>query len=170
VTTKKVHFRNIAVELRWFLRGDANVRWLHELGVTIRDERAAPDGGHVDQIAQVVEQLKTNPDSRRICVSALPAAAAQVPGARGGARLRNRSRAGRRHPIGTGCPVPLQPVWRCATHRLDTTGLGANPESKAGTNARRVVRPQPGPLLALALALPLAFPRRAGGSLKFLCA
>ncbi len=88
VTTKKVHFKSIAYELLWFLRGDSNVRWLQEHGVTIWDEWAradgdlgpvygvqwrswpTPDGGHVDQIAQVVEQLRANPDSRRIIVSA----------------------------------------------------------------------------------------------------
>ncbi len=88
VTTKKVHFRSIAIELLWFLRGDSNVRWLQERGVTIWDEWArpdgdlgpvygvqwrnwpTPDGGHVDQIAEVVKQLKANPDSRRIVVSA----------------------------------------------------------------------------------------------------
>ena len=88
VTTKKVHFKSVALELLWFLRGDANVRWLQERGVTIWNEWAradgdlgpvygvqwrswpAPDGGHIDQIAQVVQQLKTNPDSRRIIVSA----------------------------------------------------------------------------------------------------
>jgi thymidylate synthase len=93
VTTKKVHFKSIALELLWFLRGDSNVRWLQERGVTIWDEWAAPDGelgpvygvqwrswprpegGHVDQIAQVVEQLRTNPDSRRIIVSAWNVAA-----------------------------------------------------------------------------------------------
>jgi len=88
VTTKKVHFKSVALELLWFLRGDSNVRWLKERGVTIWDEWAredgdlgpvygvqwrnwpTPDGGHVDQIAQVVQQLRTNPDSRRIIVSA----------------------------------------------------------------------------------------------------
>ena len=88
VTTKKVHFRSIALELLWFLRGDSNARWLQERGVTIWDEWAredgdlgpvygvqwrswpTPDGGHVDQIAEVVKQLRTNPDSRRIVVSA----------------------------------------------------------------------------------------------------
>ncbi len=88
VTTKKVHFKSIALELLWFLRGDGNAKWLQERGVTIWDEWAAPDGdlgpvygvqwrswptpggGHIDQIAEVVEQLKTNPDSRRIIVSA----------------------------------------------------------------------------------------------------
>ncbi|MFN3416888.1 MAG: thymidylate synthase [Caldimonas sp.] len=88
VTTKKVHFKSIALELLWFLRGDSNVRWLQERGVTIWDEWAredgdlgpvygvqwrswpTPDGGHIDQIAEVVQQLKTTPDSRRIIVSA----------------------------------------------------------------------------------------------------
>jgi thymidylate synthase len=88
VTTKKVHFRSVALELLWFLRGDSNVRWLQEHGVTIWDEWAdengdlgpvygvqwrswpTPDGGHVDQIAEVVRLLREEPDSRRIVVSA----------------------------------------------------------------------------------------------------
>jgi thymidylate synthase len=88
VTTKKVHFPSIAYELLWFLRGDGNVRWLQEHGVTIWDEWAADDGdlgpvygvqwrswptadrGHVDQIAVVVRLLRDDPDSRRIVVSA----------------------------------------------------------------------------------------------------
>jgi len=88
VTTKKVHLKSIIVELLWFLRGDNNVKWLQERGVTIWDEWARedgslgpvygvqwrnwpkPDGGHVDQISEVVKQLKTTPDSRRIIVSA----------------------------------------------------------------------------------------------------
>ncbi len=88
VTTKKVFLRAIIVELLWFLRGDSHVQWLQENGCTIWDEWARPDGslgpvygvqwrswptpggGHIDQIAQVVQQLKTNPDSRRIIVSA----------------------------------------------------------------------------------------------------
>ena len=88
VTTKKVFWKAVVLELLWFLRGDSNAKWLQERGVTIWDEWAAPDGdlgpvygvqwrswptpdgGHIDQIAQVVQQLKTNPDSRRIIVSA----------------------------------------------------------------------------------------------------
>jgi thymidylate synthase len=88
VTTKKVHLKSIIVELLWFLRGDDNVQWLQERGVTIWDEWARedgslgpvygvqwrnwpkPGGGHVDQIAEVVKQLKQSPDSRRIIVSA----------------------------------------------------------------------------------------------------
>lgn len=88
VTTKKVHLKSIIVELLWFLRGDSNVRWLQERGVTIWDEWAradgelgpvygvqwrswsTPDGRHIDQMAEVVRTLKANPDSRRIIVSA----------------------------------------------------------------------------------------------------
>jgi thymidylate synthase len=88
VTTKKVHVRSVICELLWFLRGDTNVAWLHEHGVSIWDEWAdeqgelgpvygkqwrawlAPDGRTIDQITQAVEQLRRNPDSRRIIVSA----------------------------------------------------------------------------------------------------
>src|SRR5690606_13036240 len=88
VTTKKLHLRSIIIELLWFLRGDSNVRWLQERGVTIWDEWAdeqgelgpvygaqwrswpTPDGGVIDQITDVVEQIRTNPDSRRLIVSA----------------------------------------------------------------------------------------------------
>ena len=88
VTTKRVHVRSIIYELLWFLRGDTNVSWLREHGVTIWDEWAnekgelgpvygkqwrawlAPDGRTIDQITQAVEQLRSNPDSRRIIVSA----------------------------------------------------------------------------------------------------
>ncbi|MCR6689678.1 thymidylate synthase [Cellulomonas sp.] len=88
VTTKRVHLRSVVHELLWFLRGDSNVRWLQEHGVRIWDEWAdadgelgpvygvqwrswpTPDGGHVDQLAQLVENLRTNPDSRRHVVSA----------------------------------------------------------------------------------------------------
>jgi len=88
VTTKRVHTKSIIYELLWFLRGDTNVRWLQDRGVTIWDEWAdqdgelgpvygkqwrswpTPGGGTVDQIARVLEQLRTDPDSRRIIVSA----------------------------------------------------------------------------------------------------
>ncbi|NHC15503.1 thymidylate synthase [Motilibacter deserti] len=88
ITTKKVHFRSIAYELLWFLRGEGNVKWLQENGVTIWDEWAAedgslgpvygvqwrawptPDGGTVDQIANVLHLLRTDPNSRRMVVSA----------------------------------------------------------------------------------------------------
>ena len=88
ITTKRVHFKSIAYELLWFLRGEGNVGWLRENGVTIWDEWAdengelgpvygvqwrswpAPDGSHIDQISQVIETLRSDPDSRRMIVSA----------------------------------------------------------------------------------------------------
>ena len=88
VTTKRVHVRSVVGELLWFLRGESNVAWLREQGVRIWDEWAdadgelgpvygvqwrswpTPSGQHVDQVAQVLESLRTNPDSRRHVVSA----------------------------------------------------------------------------------------------------
>ena len=88
VTTKKVHLKSIIYELLWFLRGSSDNRWLNAHGVSIWDEWAGPDGelgpvygvqwrswptpdgGHVDQIAQVLDTLRSNPDSRRMVVSA----------------------------------------------------------------------------------------------------
>ncbi len=88
VTTKKVHTRSIFGELLWFLRGDTNVKWLQDRGISIWDEWAdddgelgpvygkqwrswpTPDGQHVDQIAQLVDNLRRDPDSRRHIVSA----------------------------------------------------------------------------------------------------
>ena len=88
VTTKKVHTRSIFGELLWFLRGDTNVKWLQDRGISIWDEWAddngdlgpvygyqwrswpTPDGGSVDQIAKLVQGIRTNPDSRRHIVSA----------------------------------------------------------------------------------------------------
>jgi thymidylate synthase len=88
VTTKKLHLKSIIHELIWFLSGDTNIKYLKENGVRIWDEwadaegnlgpvygyqwRSWPkaDGGHIDQISQVIKQLKNNPDSRRIMVSA----------------------------------------------------------------------------------------------------
>jgi len=88
LTTKKLHLKSIVYELLWFLRGDTNVRWLQERGVTIWDEWAdaqgelgpvygyqwrhwrTPDGREIDQIAQVVESIRHNPDSRRHMVLA----------------------------------------------------------------------------------------------------
>ncbi|TSE31649.1 thymidylate synthase [Tepidimonas charontis] len=88
VTTKKLHVKSIVYELLWFLRGDRNVRWLQERGVTIWDEWAradgdlgpiygvqwrawpTPDGRHIDQISEVLHLLRTQPDSRRMVVSA----------------------------------------------------------------------------------------------------
>jgi thymidylate synthase len=93
VTTKSVHFRSIAYELLWFLRGEGNVGWLKEHGVSIWDEWAAedgslgpvygvqwrswptPDGGSIDQLSDVLDTLRTNPDSRRMLVSAWNVAA-----------------------------------------------------------------------------------------------
>jgi thymidylate synthase len=88
VTTKKLHVKSIIHELLWFLRGDTNVRYLHEHGVTIWDEWAdaegnlgpvygqqwrswpAPDGSAIDQMVNVVDMIRRNPDSRRLIVSA----------------------------------------------------------------------------------------------------
>ena len=88
LTTKKLHLRSIVHELLWFLSGDGNIRYLNEHGVTIWDEWAGdngdlgpvygvqwrhwrtPEGGEIDQIAQVIEQIRTNPDSRRHIVTA----------------------------------------------------------------------------------------------------
>jgi thymidylate synthase len=88
VTTKKLHLRSIIHELLWFLKGDTNIAYLRENGVTIWDEWAdpegnlgpvygyqwrswpTPDGRHIDQIAQVIGQIRRNPDSRRLMVSA----------------------------------------------------------------------------------------------------
>jgi thymidylate synthase len=88
VTTKKLHLRSIIHELLWFLSGDSNIRYLKENGVSIWDEWAdengdlgpvygvqwrswpTPDGGHIDQIANIMQQLKETPDSRRIILSA----------------------------------------------------------------------------------------------------
>lgn len=88
ITTKKVHLKSVIYELLWFLRGESNVRWLQERGVTIWDEWASeagelgpvygvqwrawptPSGEHIDQISAALDLLRTNPDSRRNIVSA----------------------------------------------------------------------------------------------------
>jgi thymidylate synthase len=88
LTTKRLHFRSIAHELLWFLSGDTNVKYLRERGVRIWDDWAdergelgpiygyqwrswpAPDGRHIDQLARVIHEIKVNPDSRRLIVSA----------------------------------------------------------------------------------------------------
>jgi thymidylate synthase len=88
ITTKRVHFKSIGYELLWFLRGESNVGWLRDNGVTIWDEWAdasgelgpvygvqcrswpTPGGDTIDQISDVIEQIKVNPDSRRLIVSA----------------------------------------------------------------------------------------------------
>jgi thymidylate synthase len=88
LTTKKVHFKSVAYELLWFLRGETNVRWLQERGVSIWDEWAdaegnlgpvygsqwrkwrTPEGGSIDQIARVIDQIRSKPDSRRHIVTA----------------------------------------------------------------------------------------------------
>ncbi len=88
VTTKRIHLKSVIYELLWFLRGETNVRWLQERGVTIWDEWAdergelgpvygaqwrswpLPDGGHVDQLGEVLKQIRRDPHSRRLVVSA----------------------------------------------------------------------------------------------------
>ncbi|HSS47222.1 MAG TPA: thymidylate synthase [Burkholderiales bacterium] len=87
LTTKKIHLKSIIHELLWFLKGETNTKYLKENGVTIWDEWAdengnlgpvygyqwrswpAPDGGHIDQIAKIIEEIRRNPDSRRLLVS-----------------------------------------------------------------------------------------------------
>ena len=88
LTTKKLHLRSIIYELLWFLRGETNIQYLHDHKVTIWDECAdangelgpiygyqwrswpTPDGGHIDQITQLIDQIRNNPNSRRLIVSA----------------------------------------------------------------------------------------------------
>lgn len=88
LTTKKLHIRSIVYELLWFLKGDTNIKYLKDHGVSIWDEWAdqngdlghiygyqwrswpTPNGGHIDQISQLVQQIKATPDSRRLIVSA----------------------------------------------------------------------------------------------------
>lgn len=88
LTTKKVHLRSIIYELLWFLRGETNIKYLHDHKVTIWDEWAdangelgpiygyqwrswpTPNGGHIDQVTQLIDQIRNNPDSRRLIVSA----------------------------------------------------------------------------------------------------
>lgn len=88
VTTKKLHLKSIVHELLWFLQGDTNIKYLKDNGVRIWDEWAdengnlgpvyghqwrswpTPNGGHIDQISNLIKQIKTNPDSRRLIVSA----------------------------------------------------------------------------------------------------
>ena len=114
VTTKKVHLRSVAVELLWFLRGDSNVRWLQEHGVTIWDEWAdengdlgpvygvqwrswpTPDGGHVDQIAEAVRLLREDPGGRRAVPAQQFSVASIGEGADGTSRPPAKTGGGRR--------------------------------------------------------------------------
>ena len=143
VTTKKVHFPSIAYELLWFLRGDSNVRWLQEHGVTIWDEWAdedgdlgpvygvqwrswpTPDGGHIDQIAEVVRLLRDDPDSRRIIVSAWNVA--DLP--RDGAAAVPRA-----------LPVPRRPAEGCATGSAARSTSAAPTSSSACRSTSRATR------------------------------
>jgi len=147
-TTKKLHLKSVIAELIWFLRGDTNVGWLQERGVTIWDEWAdadgdlgpiyghqwrswpAPDGRSVDQIAAVIESIRTDPDSRRHIVSAWNVADIEQirtsdhdgrAGLRAGARGL-RAHLGRRPPL----PQPSRPGAAAADQGAPGTAAAAN--------------------------------------------
>ena len=147
ITTKRVHFKSVAVELLWFLRGESNVKWMQDQGVTIWNEWAdadgelgpvygvqwrswpTPDGGHIDQIAELVENLKSNPDSRRHIVSAWNVSGAQGHGAAAVPRVLPVLRGGRQAVL-PAVPalrghVPGRSVQHCLLRAADPHGGAA---------------------------------------------
>jgi len=144
ITTKRVHLKSVVGELLWFLSGSSNVSWLQDNGIRIWNEWAdedgelgpvygvqwrswnAGDGRHIDQISQVLETLKTNPDSRRMVVSAWNVGAPPPLERAGGvgwapmAAMSARFWAAARAPICSALDQLVRKWWPCTNTSVDT--------------------------------------------------